>query len=141
VSGSKTVVSQHLNEAVEAKERKKVILIPFKFPTELIRAFESTVPLKLFPQLALLHLRAKENLIGTTQWPSTYESLCSADAFTLVQSCRSVEVLELLPDAVVEDALGFCDANSKMHDFVAEYLQVPRFFTNKFGSSEKEYEL
>lgn len=52
-----------------------------------------------------------------------------------------LKFLELLPDAVVEDALGFCDANSKMHDFVAEYLQVPRFFTNKFGSSEKEYEL
>jgi len=42
----KNILSKHVNEAIKAKEEgKKVILIPFNFPPELIHAFENAVPL------------------------------------------------------------------------------------------------
>jgi len=139
------ILSKHVNEAVKAKEEgKKVILIPFNFPPELIHAFENAVPLttEVISTIGVTTLEGQ----GEPYWDYAMslgipDYVCSANTIELGSALMSVETLELAPDIIISGAPGSCDANSKIHEFVAEYLDIPELTIDKTGSGKRDYEL
>jgi benzoyl-CoA reductase/2-hydroxyglutaryl-CoA dehydratase subunit BcrC/BadD/HgdB len=139
------VIARHIAEAVEAKEDgKKVILIPFNFPPELIHAFENAVPLttEVISTIGVTTLEGQ----GEPYWDYAMslgipDYVCSANTIELGSALMSVETLELAPDIIISGAPGSCDANSKIHEFVAEYLDIPELTIDKTGSGKRDYEL
>jgi benzoyl-CoA reductase/2-hydroxyglutaryl-CoA dehydratase subunit BcrC/BadD/HgdB len=139
------VLSKHVNEAVKAKdEGKKVILIPFNFPPELIHAFENAVPLttEMMSTIGALALQGE----GEPYWDYAVslgipDYVCSANTTALSSMLMALKGLELAPDAMISACPGSCDANSKIHEFVAEYLSVPEFMVDKTGEGASDYQL
>jgi benzoyl-CoA reductase/2-hydroxyglutaryl-CoA dehydratase subunit BcrC/BadD/HgdB len=126
------MISRWIVEARRAsREGKKVILVPFNFPVELIHAFDKAVPLtsEVLTTLGVVMLQGQ----GEQYWDIAMglglpDHLCSANAIEL-GSILSNE--DFQPEAMVSSAPGGCDANSKIHEFVANYLEIPHFFLQK----------
>lgn len=139
------VVGKHVIEAVEAKEKgKKVIMIPFNFPPEVIHVFENAVPLttELVSSLGVVGLAHQ----GEPYWDYALslglpDTMCSANAIAIASMLLSKEAEEFVPDLMISAAPGSCDANSKVHELAAEYLGIPEIILDKTGESSRDFEL
>jgi benzoyl-CoA reductase/2-hydroxyglutaryl-CoA dehydratase subunit BcrC/BadD/HgdB len=126
------VVGQWLNNAREAQEAgKKVILVPFNFVPELVHAFENAVPLTS-EILSTLAGNASEGK-GHRYWDYAMglgipDHLCSASTIELGSMLTGKD---FEPDAIISCTAGACDANSKIHEFVSNYLGLPQFILEK----------
>ncbi|MFW6113462.1 MAG: 2-hydroxyacyl-CoA dehydratase [Actinomycetota bacterium] len=126
------VTSRWLKRAVEIKESGgKVILVPFNFPPEALFIFEKAAPITS-EVLTTFGVAALEGQ-GEPYWDFAMglgmpDSLCSANTIEL-GSALSME--DFLPDAIAQTAPGGCDVNSKIHEFVSAYLDIPQFFLEK----------
>ena len=110
---------------------RKVILIPFNFPPEVIRVFKGAVPLtcEVLTTLGVATLEGQ----GERYWDMAMELgipdfLCSSSTVAL-GSLMSGE--DFQPDAVVQSTAGACDANSKIHEFAALKMGVPQLFVER----------
>lgn len=128
----KMIAKWVVNARNAAGHGKKVILVPFNFPTELIHAFESAEPLtsEVLSTLAASCLPGQ----GEEYWDMAMamggmpDHLCSANTIELgsMLGCRDFH-----PQAIISSAPGGCDVNAKMHEFVAHHLDIPHFFLQK----------
>jgi benzoyl-CoA reductase/2-hydroxyglutaryl-CoA dehydratase subunit BcrC/BadD/HgdB len=119
-------------EAREAKEAGgKVVLVPFNFPPEILHSFKNVTFLtsEILTTLGVVGLEGQ----GERYWDYAMglgipDFLCSANTIAL-GSILSGE--DFIPDAIIQMAPGSCDANSKIHEFVARYHGIPQFFVEK----------
>ena len=132
-----------LRNAREAKESgKKVILVPFNFVPELVHAFENAVPMtsEILSTLAGSATEGK----GHRYWDYAMglgipDHLCSASTIELGSMLTGSD---LEADAIISCTAGACDANSKIHELVANYLGIPQFIVEKpVDDSERGIEL
>lgn len=116
-----------LFEARDAKARgHKIVLVPFNFPPDLIHAFDTAFPLttEVLTTLAAVALPG-----GGARYWDLIQSLGLPDH---VCSSNSVEVasvlsgLDLAPDVIISAAPGACDANSKVHELLSEWGDIPQ---------------
>lgn len=126
------MIGQWLMEAKEAKAAgKKVILVPFNFVPELVHAFENAVPLTS-EILSTMAGNATEGK-GHRYWDYAMglgipDHLCSASTIELGSMLTGTD---LEADAIISCTAGACDANSKIHEFVSNYLGIPQFILEK----------
>lgn len=121
-----------LDDAKTAKdEGKKAILVPFCFPPELIHAFDNAFPVTS-EVLSTLGVVALEG-----QGERYYDMALGLGLPDHICSSNSIEVGSMLgsndfqPQAIVSAAVGSCDINSKTHEFVARYHDIPLFTLEK----------
>ncbi len=110
---------------------KKIILVPFNFPPEFVYCFKNAYPLTS-EVLTVAGLAALEGQ-GERYWDYAMglglpDYLCSANTIELGSALSQAD---FEPDAVISAAPGSCDANSKIHEFVARYIGVPQFLLEK----------
>ncbi len=125
-------IQKWLDNAQEAKAQgKKIILVPFNFPPEFVYCFENAYPLtsEVLTVLGVVSLEGQ----GERYWDFAMglglpDYLCSSNTIELGSALTGVD---FEPDAVISAAPGSCDANSKIHEFVARYLGVPQFILDK----------
>jgi benzoyl-CoA reductase/2-hydroxyglutaryl-CoA dehydratase subunit BcrC/BadD/HgdB len=121
-----------LDGALKAKaEGKKIILVPFNFPPELVYCFENAYPLTS-EVLTVAGVAALEGQ-GERYWDFAMgmglpDYLCSSNT---VELGSVITGIDFEPDAIISAAPGSCDANSKIHEFAARYLGVPQFLLDK----------
>ncbi len=126
------MIARWMRDAKEAKAAgKKVIFVPFNFVPELIHAFEGAVPLTS-EVLSSLGAGATEGK-AHRYWDYAMglgipDHLCSSSTIEL-GSMLAEDDFEA--DAIISSTAGSCDANSKIHEFVANYLGVPQFVLEK----------
>jgi benzoyl-CoA reductase/2-hydroxyglutaryl-CoA dehydratase subunit BcrC/BadD/HgdB len=126
------MIARWMRDAKEAKASgKKVILVPFNFVPELVHAFENAVPLtsEVLTSLGAGATQGK----GHRYWDYAMglgipDHLCSASTIEL-GSMLTEDDFEA--DAIISCTAGACDANSKIHEFVANYLGIPQFILEK----------
>jgi len=126
------MLSKWISSAKNASgEGKKVLLVPFNFPVEAIHAFDKAVPLtsEVLSTLGVIGLKGQ----GEQYWDMAMalglpDHMCSANTVEL-GSVLSEE--DFKPDAIISSAPGGCDVNSKIHEFVSNYLGIPQFFLQK----------
>lgn len=140
------MISKWILQAKNAsREGKKVILVPFNFPPEIIHAFEGAVPLtsEVLSTLGVVALKGQ----GEPYWEMAMglglpDHMCSANTIELgsMLGCEDFK-----PQALISAAPGGCDVNSKIHEFVSHYLGIPQFFLQKppedSGRGFKQYTL
>lgn len=109
---------------------RKVILVPFNFPPDLVNCFANAVPLtsEVLSSMAAMALEG-----GGERYWDVCMSLGLPDH---ICSSNSIEIGAILggdfaPDAIISAAPGGCDANAKVHEFAAEYLGIPQFILEK----------
>jgi len=125
-------IQKWLDNALEAKAQgKKIILVPFNFPPEFVYCFKNAYPLtsEVLTVLGVVSLEGQ----GERYWDFAMglglpDYLCSSNTIELGSALTGVD---FEPDAVISAAPGSCDANSKIHEFVARYLGVPQFLLDK----------
>lgn len=113
------------------QEGKKVLLVPFNFPPEIVHCFENAWPITS-EVLSTLGVAALEGQ-GERYWDYAMglglpDFACSANMIE-VGSCLTES--DFAPDAVINDCFASCDINSKTHEFLARYLGIPLFFLEK----------
>jgi len=124
-------ISLWMHRALEARAAgRKVILVPFNFPPDLINCFANAVPLTS-EVLSTMGAVALEG--GGERYWDVCMSLGLPDH---ICSSNSIEIGSILggdfaPDAIISAAPGGCDANAKVHEFVSEYLNIPQFILEK----------
>lgn len=126
------LIREWLLGAVSARqEGKKVILVPFNFPPELIHCFETAFPLTS----EVLSIMAISGLYGQGEryWDIAMgiglpDTLCSSSTIEIGSALTGAD---FKPDAIVSAAPGSCDANAKVHEFAARYLGIPQFLLDK----------
>ncbi len=127
-----------MDEAFRAKEEgKKVVLVPFNFPPELIHAFEGAFPLtsEVLSTLGVVVLEGQ----GERYWDYAMgmglpDHMCSSNTIELGSVLTGKD---FAPDAIVSSAPGSCDVNSSIHEFVSHLLGVPHFMLEKPGDSDR----
>jgi benzoyl-CoA reductase/2-hydroxyglutaryl-CoA dehydratase subunit BcrC/BadD/HgdB len=127
-----------MDEAARAREEgKKVILVPFNFPPELIHAFEGAFPLtsEVLSTLGVVILEGQ----GERYWDYAMgmglpDHMCSSNTIELGSVLTGKD---FAPDAIVSSAPGSCDVNSSIHEFVSHLLGVPHFMLEKPGDSDR----
>jgi len=132
------MMADWLRQAVSAKEEgRKVILVPFNFPPEIIYAFEGAVPLtsEMLSTMGVVGLEGQ----GERYWDYAMglgipDSLCSSNTIALGSLLMG---RGFAPDAIVQSAPGSCDANAKIHEFVAHFHGIPQFFLEKPTDSSR----
>ncbi len=114
-----------------ARTGKKVFLVPFNFPVELLHAFENAHPLtsEVLTTLGVVSLPGQ----GEKYWDMAMgmglpDHICSASAVELGSLLGS---RDFRPQAIISSAPGGCDTNAKMHELVANHLSIPHFFLQK----------
>jgi len=121
-------IKQWMFDARDARALgKKIVLVPFNFPPDLVHAFDNAVPLttEVLTTIAALALPG-----GAGRYWDFMQSLGLPDH---ICSANSVEIASLLsgkdflPDAIISAAPGACDANSKVHEFLSQYQSIPQF--------------
>ncbi len=113
------------------KQGKKVILAPFNFPPELLHAFDSAFPLtsEVLSTVGVIALQGQgERYFNTALGFGLPDHICSANSIALGSILGGED---FRPDALISSAPGGCDVNSKIHEFVAHYLNIPQFFLQK----------
>jgi benzoyl-CoA reductase/2-hydroxyglutaryl-CoA dehydratase subunit BcrC/BadD/HgdB len=126
------MIGRWMLEGSEAKGKElKTILVPFNFPPEVISIFRQARPLtcEILTTLGVSMLEGQ----GERYWDYAMglgipDFLCSSSTIEL-GSILSGSDFE--PDALVQSAPGACDANSKIHEFVSHYMEVPQFVLEK----------
>lgn len=125
-------LAKWMNQARRAKaEGKKIILVPFNFPPELVICFDNAVPLtsEVLTTMAAVALEG-----GGERYWDVCMSLGLPDHICSSNSIEAGSVLsgkDLLPDAIISAAPGGCDANAKVHEFMSHYLDIPQFVLEK----------
>jgi len=127
----KMLTKSILRASKAARSGEKVILVPFNFPPELIHAFESAVPLtsEVLSTMAAIALPGQ----GEPYWDMVMglglpDHICSSNAIELGSLLGSDD---FHPQAIVSSAVGGCDANAKLHEFAANYLEIPHLYLPK----------
>jgi benzoyl-CoA reductase/2-hydroxyglutaryl-CoA dehydratase subunit BcrC/BadD/HgdB len=121
-----------LLDARRAPERGiKTVLIPFNFPPEMVHAFAGAHPITS-EVLSTLGVAALEGQ-GERYWDIAMglglpDHLCSANTIELGSVLGGED---FRPDAIISAAPGGCDVNSKIHEFVSNYLEIPQFLLEK----------
>ncbi|TDA29897.1 MAG: hypothetical protein DSO00_02970, partial [Archaeoglobi archaeon] len=139
------ILGGHIVEAVEAKEKgKKVVMIPFNFPPEVVNLFENAVPYTT-EVVTTIGVNALAHQ-GEPYWDYAVslglpDFVCSANTIALGSVLLSKDGNEFSPDIMISAAPGGCDANSKIHEFVSEYLGIPEIILDKTGESSRDFEL
>ncbi len=125
------------------KEGKKVILMPFNMPPEIIHAFDKAVPLtsEILSTLGVIALQDQaEEYWEMAMGLGLPDHICSANTIELGSMLGSED---FRPQAIISSAPGACDVNSKIHEFVAHYLDIPQFLLQKVpddtGRGRKAY--
>jgi benzoyl-CoA reductase/2-hydroxyglutaryl-CoA dehydratase subunit BcrC/BadD/HgdB len=126
------MVSSWVQQARQAHgQGRRVILIPFNFPPEVVHVFRNAVPLTC-EVLTTLGVSVLEGA-GERYWDHAIslglpDFLCSSSTIELgsILSGRDFE-----PDGIIQSTAGACDANSKIHEFVSLHLGIPQFFIEK----------
>ncbi len=121
-----------LEEAKRAKEEgKKVLLVPFNFPPEIIHSFESLFPItsEVLSTLGVVALEGQ----GERYWDFAMgmgmpDHLCSSNTIELGSMLSGAD---FEPDGIISSAPGSCDVNSKIHEFVSLQLDIPQFLLEK----------
>lgn len=112
-------------------EGKKILLVPFNFPPEFVYCFENAYPLTS-EVLTVSGVASLEGQ-GERYWDFAMgfglpDYLCSSNTIELGSALSGTD---FEPDGIISAAPGSCDANSKIHEFVARYLGVPQFILDK----------
>ncbi|MCJ7610359.1 2-hydroxyacyl-CoA dehydratase family protein [Candidatus Bathyarchaeota archaeon] len=112
-------------------EGKKIIIVPFNFPPELIHAFDSVYPItsEILSTLGVMGLEGQ----GERYWDLAMglglpDHMCSANTIELGSILGSED---FKPNAIISAAPGGCDVNAKIHEFVSRYLDIPQFILEK----------
>ena len=121
-----------LDAAFEAKRTgKKVFLIPFNFPPEIVHCFEGAWPItsEVLSSLGVLALEGQ----GERYWDYAMglglpDFACSAN---MIEVGSALTESDFTPDAIVSDCFGSCDINSKTHEFLARYMDIPLIYLEK----------
>ena len=121
-----------IQEVRQAREEgRKVVLVPFNFPPEIIYLFRNAVPLtsEVMTTLGVSVLEGQ----GERYWDYAMglgipDFLCSSSTIELgsILTGRDFE-----PDIIVQSAPGACDANSKIHEFVSLHMGIPQVILEK----------
>jgi benzoyl-CoA reductase/2-hydroxyglutaryl-CoA dehydratase subunit BcrC/BadD/HgdB len=127
----KMIATWIVNARRAEREGRKVILLPFNFPSELIQCFDQARPLtsEILSTLGVVALRGQ----GEPYWDMAMgaglpDHICSSNAIALGSMLGSED---FHPQAIVSAAPGGCDINAKVHEFVANHLGIPQFFLPK----------
>ena len=126
------MVSKWLGSAFETKENGgKVFLVPFNFVPELLHCFEGAWPItsEVLSSLGVMALEGQ----GERYWDYAMglglpDFACSANMIEVGSALTSVD---FMPDAIISDCFGSCDINSKTHEFLARYMDIPLIFLEK----------
>ena len=116
--------------------------MPFNFAPEVIYMFENAVPM-ITEGITTLSTAALDKQ-GDKYWDFALamglpDTLCSASAIEMGSLLTGVD---FQPDLILSAAPGSCDANSKIHEFVANYLGIPQIMLEKpADTSERAREL
>ena len=121
-----------IDEGYHAKERgKKLLMGTFNYLPEFIHAFRGAVLLtsEVITTLGVVTLAGQ----GERYWDYAMglgipDFLCSANTIALGSVLTGSD---FVPDGIVQTAPGACDANSKIHEFVARQYDIPQFFIEK----------
>ncbi len=127
-----------LEESKKAKdEGKKVVLIPFNFPPEIIHAFDNLVPIttEIMTTMGVVTLEGQ----GERYWDYAMglglpDHLCSANTVDLGSTLSG---LDFKPDAIVSGCVGTCDVNAKTHEFVSLLVGLPQIPLEKAPDDTK----
>jgi len=110
------------------QEGGKAILVPFNFPPEAVYIFEGAWPVtsEVLSTLGVLALEGQ----GERYWDYAMglglpDSSCSANMIEVGSVLTSED---FTPDAIISDCFGSCDINSKTHEFLARYMDIPLLF-------------
>lgn len=126
------MIATWLEEAAGAREKgQKLLLGTFNYLPEFIHAFEGAVLLtsEVVTTLGVVSLEGQ----GERYWDYAMglgipDFLCSANTVALGSVLTGSDIV---PDGIVQSAPGACDANSKIHEFVARVYDIPQFFIEK----------
>ncbi len=120
---------QELRRAKE--EGRKVVLIPFNFPPEVVYIFRNAIPLtsEVMTTLGVSVLEGQ----GERYWDHAMglgipDYLCSSSTIELGSILTG---RDFQPDIIVQSAPGACDANSKIHEFVSLHMGIPQVILEK----------
>jgi len=113
------------------EDGRKVVLVPFNFPPEVIHIFKKAVPMtsEVMSTIGVVVLEGQ----GERYWDYAMglgipDYLCSSCTIEL-GSILSGSDFE--PDIIAQSAPGACDANAKIHEFVSLYMGLPQVFLEK----------
>ncbi len=126
------LIQKWLDGAVQAQAQgKKVVLGPFNWPPEAMHCFENAWPITS-EVLSTLGVAALEGQ-GERYWDYAMglglpDFSCSANMIGVGSVLTSVD---FTPDLIISDCFGSCDINSKTHEFLARYLDIPLLFLEK----------
>lgn len=119
---------------------RKIVLVPFNFPPEIIRLFKNAVPMttEVVTVIGVVVLHGQ----GERYWNNAMDLgvpdfLCSSST---IEIGSLLSKKDLLPDGIVLAASGACDANSKIYEFTSHHLEIPRFILDKPTDSSKRGE-
>lgn len=126
------MVAEAILGARRAREKgDKIVLVPFNFPPEIVYAFECARPLtsEVLSTLGVVALEGQ----GERYWDMAMglglpDHVCSGNVIELGSILGSED---FKPHAVISSAPGSCDVNSKIHEFVARYYDIPQFILEK----------
>jgi benzoyl-CoA reductase/2-hydroxyglutaryl-CoA dehydratase subunit BcrC/BadD/HgdB len=121
-----------LKSAYETKkEGGKVFLVPFNFPPEVVYLFEGAWPItsEVLSTLGVLALEGQ----GERYWDYAMglglpDFACSAN---MIEVGSVLTDADFTPDVIISDCFGSCDINSKTHEFLARYMDIPLLFLEK----------
>ena len=127
----KMIASWFLGAREARREGKKIIIVPFNFPPELIHAFDNANPItsEILSTIGVVALEGQ----GERYWDMAIglglpDHMCSSHTIELGSILGSED---FRPHAIVSSAPGGCDTNAKIHEFVSHYLGVPQFILEK----------
>ncbi len=137
------MLSKWLKEALAATdEGKKVILIPFCFPPELIQTFDSAFPVtsEILSTLGVVALEGQgERYYDMARGIGLPDHICSSNAIEVGSMLGSED---FRPQAIVSAAAGSCDINAKTHELLSHYHRIPQFVMEKpVDNSDKGREM
>ncbi len=126
------MVKTWLDNAFKTKRgRGKVFLIPFNFLPEVVHCFEDAWPVtsEVLSSLGVMALEGQ----GERYWDFAMglglpDSACSAN---MIEIGSALTDADFVPDAILSDCFGSCDINSKTHEFLARYMDIPLLFLEK----------
>jgi benzoyl-CoA reductase/2-hydroxyglutaryl-CoA dehydratase subunit BcrC/BadD/HgdB len=126
------MLARWLEDAKTATAKgKKAVLVPFCFPPELIHAFDNGFPVtsEVLSTLGVVALEGQgERYYDMALGLGLPDHICSSNAIEVGSMLGSND---FQPQAIVSAAVGSCDINSKTHEFVANYHEIPLFILEK----------
>lgn len=126
------LIKSWLDGAMRAKEEgRKVFLVPFNFPPEIVYCFKGGWPItsEVLSTLGVLSLEGQ----GERYWDYAMglglpDFACSAN---MIEVGSALTESDFVPDAIISDCYGSCDINSKTHEFLARVMNIPLLFLEK----------